>query len=175
MTLIKKQQAAHSLHIDITVEHMSYEQAVDYITQVLNNAGLQNFRISRPHHPIPGKEKGMKLQLPASLKPGKIADPLPAGSQVAGDASSSVDFSGAAVIAKPDLQDADKIASQICRFIADKRLVRLIINKGRGIQASLPCRFINYRENEQMLTVYHVDESKVYTFHLSEIDDFLLF
>jgi hypothetical protein len=63
------------------------------------------------------------------------------------------------------------IISQIQTFIKNNTLIRLSILKGKGVKLSVPCRVLNYEEATQSVTVYHVDEKKVYQYSLSEIDD----
>lgn len=66
------------------------------------------------------------------------------------------------------LQDVEK---QLRNYIEQGRLLRLRINKGKGITMSLPCRILNYDASNQLLNVYHVDEKQVYAFNLNEIED----
>jgi hypothetical protein len=61
----------------------------------------------------------------------------------------------------------------IRQYIEDNKLIRLNINKGRGVKMSIPCRVINFDAGNQLLTVYHVDEKQVYSVKINEIDDFL--
>lgn len=56
-------------------------------------------------------------------------------------------------------------------YSKDNRLIRLTANRN-GKQVSLPCRILNYDDNNHLVTVYHVDEKQVYTFNLNEIDEF---
>jgi len=56
---------------------------------------------------------------------------------------------------------------------AQNKLIRLIVNRGLGIKLSIPCRVINIDEQDQIITVYHVDEKQVYTFRLIEIEDYI--
>ncbi|XID93536.1 hypothetical protein ACF3MZ_03085 [Paenibacillaceae bacterium WGS1546] len=58
-------------------------------------------------------------------------------------------------------------------FIETSKLIRITVNKGRGIKLSLPCRVLSYDIEKQLMTVYHVDEKQVYTVGLNEIDDFV--
>lgn len=51
-------------------------------------------------------------------------------------------------------------------------LIRLTIVKGRGVKFELPCRVIAYDRTSQYLTVYQVDEKKVYSFAINEVEDF---
>ncbi|MCD9022837.1 hypothetical protein K7P76_13515 [Cohnella sp. NL03-T5] len=62
---------------------------------------------------------------------------------------------------------------RIREYIGNNKLIRLNINKGRGVKMSIPCRVINFDASNQLLTVYHVDEKQVYSFGLNEIDDFV--
>ncbi|EJW14675.1 hypothetical protein M5X00_06435 [Paenibacillus alvei] len=66
------------------------------------------------------------------------------------------------------LQDVEK---QLRNYIDQNCLLRLRINKGKGITMSLPCRILNYDASNQLLNVYHVDEKQVYAFNLNEIED----
>lgn len=66
------------------------------------------------------------------------------------------------------LQDVEK---QLRNYIDQNCLLRLRINKGKGITMSLPCRILNYDGSNQLLNVYHVDEKQVYAFNLNEIED----
>lgn len=68
---------------------------------------------------------------------------------------------------------AGPLENRLNAYIDSKRLIRLKINKGRGVKLNIPCRVLNYDTNLQLLTVYHVDEKQVYTFKLTEIDDFI--
>jgi hypothetical protein len=63
--------------------------------------------------------------------------------------------------------------SRIRQYIESNRLIRLNINKGRGVKMNIPCRVINFDVDSQVLTVYHVDEKQVYSMGLNEIDDFI--
>ena len=58
----------------------------------------------------------------------------------------------------------------IKRYSKDNKLVRVTTNL-QGKKVSLPCRILNFDESNQLISLYHVDEKKVYTFNISEIDD----
>lgn len=61
--------------------------------------------------------------------------------------------------------------SWLALYIKDNTLVRLTINR-RGDRFSIPCRILKFDNDDQTISVYHVDEKQVYTFKLNEIDDF---
>lgn len=56
-------------------------------------------------------------------------------------------------------------------YIQGNQLIRLTINR-RGERFSIPCRILKFDNEDQTISVYHVDEKQVYTFKLNEIDDF---
>ena len=69
--------------------------------------------------------------------------------------------------------DGQRQIAELIRQVTDSgSLVRLSVVKGRGVKLSLPCRILHYDEEREQLSVYHVDEKKVYAFPLNEIDDF---
>lgn len=69
-------------------------------------------------------------------------------------------------------RQSNLVLDQLDKFKADHTLIRLTVIKGKGIKLSLPCRILNIDTGTQYVTVYHVDEKKVYQFKLNEIDDF---
>ncbi|SDN23541.1 hypothetical protein SAMN04487897_102237 [Paenibacillus sp. yr247] len=70
---------------------------------------------------------------------------------------------------------AEHIIDQLEGFKTNNTLIRLTVIKGKGIKLNLPCRILNYDSSNQNVTVYHVDEKKVYLFNLNEIDDYVAF
>jgi len=67
----------------------------------------------------------------------------------------------------------DALDTRIREYIQSNRLIRVNINKGKGVKLSWPCRVVNFDPNLELLTLYHVDEKKVYSVKLNEIDDFV--
>lgn len=57
----------------------------------------------------------------------------------------------------------------------NQTLVRLSVVKDRGVKLSIPCKILHFDENLQLLTVYHVDDKKVYSLRLNEIDDLIMY
>lgn len=66
----------------------------------------------------------------------------------------------------------DALDARIRNYIKTSRLIRLTVNKAKGVKLSVPCRVVNFDPDNELLTVYHVDEKSVYSFRLNEIDDF---
>lgn len=69
-----------------------------------------------------------------------------------------------------NLAKSQAFENWIKKYIADNSLVRLLVNRN-GERLSIPCRILNFIPETYTLTVYHVDEKQVYSFHLSEIID----
>ncbi|CAM3746991.1 hypothetical protein COLU111180_06455 [Cohnella lubricantis] len=67
----------------------------------------------------------------------------------------------------------DALDSRIRGYIQSNQLIRITINKGKGVKLSWPCRVVNFDPALELLTLYHVDEKKVYTVNLNEVDDFV--
>ncbi|KIL36752.1 hypothetical protein SD71_05715 [Cohnella kolymensis] len=67
--------------------------------------------------------------------------------------------------------ESSSLENRFNAYIISKQLIRLSVNKGRGIKLNIPCRLLNYDADLELLSVYHVDEKQVYTFNLTEIDD----
>ncbi len=68
---------------------------------------------------------------------------------------------------------ASDIYNKLQLFMSGNTLVRMLINKGLGIKKNIPCRILRMDQDLQLITVYHVDEKQVYTFHLYEVEDIL--
>ncbi|MEN1985359.1 hypothetical protein [Paenibacillus hubeiensis] len=58
-------------------------------------------------------------------------------------------------------------------LIKEKRLTRIVVNNKKGKHQSIPCRILNFDRDNDMVSVYHVDEKQVYSFKTNEIDEFL--
>ncbi|GGD74452.1 hypothetical protein [Paenibacillus nasutitermitis] len=158
------EQSAYLFQVDILVEGQSNARAAERLLHLLNQCGFPDFRI----------KSGLEL--------GKLIEALEtAGGSTA--AIQDVHILETADSAKeiPDLrletaatEQVPLMIDRVRTCISDNRLIRLSVNKGFGVRLNIPCRIIKLDENNQMLTVYHVDEKQVYTFSLNEIDDFVM-
>jgi hypothetical protein len=73
----------------------------------------------------------------------------------------------------PEPAPADDLDSRIRAYIQSKKLIRVNVNRGKGVKMSMPCRVLNYDPDKELLTLYHVDEKRVYSIRLNEVDDFI--
>ncbi|MCC3377550.1 hypothetical protein [Cohnella sp. REN36] len=67
----------------------------------------------------------------------------------------------------------ETLDARIRQYIQTSKLIRVQVNKGKGVKLSMPCRVVNFDSDNELLTLYHVDEKRVYTVGLNEIDDFI--
>src|SRR5690554_3253435 len=77
-------------------------------------------------------------------------------------------------IQHPPENDNKQILDLIQLFKENGTLVRISIVKGKGVKLDMPCRILNYDAAMGNVSVYHVDEKKVYLLSLNEIDDFVV-
>lgn len=140
--------------IEVLVSGETNGIALERLLHLLNNGDIVDYRV----------KSGIRLG--AKIDQAVVA----AGTN---KEAADIDHPPAPTAPPPDQTcDNDDMESQIARFIKSNKLLRLNINKGRGIKLSIPCRIISYDSGSQQITVYHVDEKQVYSFQLNEIDDY---
>ncbi len=115
------------------------------IEQAIQAAGQQQTAV---HIPASMKSKPSPASPPPTTTPNEIPAPK--------ETSSSQE---------------DDMGSWLSMYIESSQLIRVTINR-RGERMSIPCRILKYDNDDQTISVYHVDEKQVYTFKLNEIDDF---
>ncbi|SMG54408.1 hypothetical protein [Paenibacillus aquistagni] len=76
-----------------------------------------------------------------------------------------------AVRAEHERSSSESIEIEIKKYISHRTLVRLEVNKAKGVRLSMPVRILNYDASNMLLNVYHDDEKSVYAFHLYEIEN----
>jgi hypothetical protein len=141
--------------------------ALEKLTQVLNSPNVIDYRINK------GINLGQVIDAAVKVA-SKNKEKLPLPQAL--DAVSTVkketkDQKLSAAKASSVKQDFISIIDQIGQYKENNTLVRLSIVKGKGVKMNLPCRVLNYDLASGNITVYHVDEKKVYTFQINEIED----
>lgn len=136
--------------VDILVNAKTNGSALEHLLRVLNNGDFADFRIGT------GIMLGQVIEEALKRENGP-AKPVPAGTATQ----------------KTPAPQANELETRIRHYIDTNKLIRLYVNKGRGVKLSIPCRILRFDTSGQLLTVYHVDEKQVHTFKLFEIDDFL--
>ncbi|WP_027085470.1 hypothetical protein [Cohnella panacarvi] len=152
---------AYLFQVDVMLHASSNGAALEQLLRVLNSGNFADYRIGS------GIRLGSAIE--QALAQTTQTVPIPIKEHVKSPGKEPVN-------AKPHAKEASKtnpLEIRIRHFIQSNQLIRLNINKGRGVKMSLPCRVVNYDPSNQMLTVYHVDEKQVYTVLLNEIDDFI--
>jgi hypothetical protein len=148
----------HLFTVDILIESTSNGLALEKLVHLLNSPEIKDYKIQRGIELGKIIEAALQKEAQSGPKAGK-----PANQPEAAPSASKT----------PADNETHALAEQIERFKANNTLVRLTIVKGKGVKLSVPCRILNYDAAAQLVTVYHVDEKKVYSFHLNEIDDLL--
>jgi len=167
----KSERKSYVFNVDLLLEDTSNAKALETLLKALNQSPFIDFKIQsglefgrlieqlkqeqRQKANVNVPPKLVSRQAPAA-KPAAAAAKSPAPKQAAGDSPIP-----AAVV------------ERINGYIAANQLIRLNVNKGRGVKLSVPCRIVGFDETARKITVYHVDEKKVYAFSLNEIDDFV--
>ncbi|WP_248930422.1 hypothetical protein [Paenibacillus hamazuiensis] len=129
--------------VDILIEDESNGRALETLLHHLNSAKIKDYQIKS------GIELGKAIQ--TALMEAKVAELRSAG--------------------KKESSPNAHLFAQMQKFKDNNTLVRLTIVKGMGVKLSVPCRVINFDPASENVTVYHVDEKKVYLFKVNEIDD----
>lgn len=149
--------SSYVFQVEIMIEDSHPGIALEKLLRGLNAGGYDDYRI------MSGIKLGERIQARASDS--SSATPIPIVPEPKETA--------AAPVTAEEKAAYEDVFAQIRSFMKSNKLIRLIVNRGFGITLSIPCRIINLDEAEQMITVYHVDEKQVYTFRMTEIEDFL--
>jgi len=161
--------------LEVTMLAPRYEVALDQLIRALRAGGVSDYRIlsgvsangAEPERPgWPGTELrahayGNEPAKPIASEPAKPAAPAPKSSS--GSRTKSPE--------KPRIPE--ELMERLNMYIHEGRLVRLHVNKGRGVKMDFPGRILNLDQETRNMTVYHVDEKKVYIVALNEVDDII--
>ncbi|CAG7631798.1 hypothetical protein ACFQI7_17510 [Paenibacillus allorhizosphaerae] len=159
--------------VDIMIEERSNGRALEALLHLLNSQPIEDYDIKQ------GIALGEKIDTAlqdAIMKQNQekaahiaqtTSEPQAAGSGSAGK-DGSKKSKAAVTETNPYLEIWDKLKS----FQNSGTLIRLTVIKGKGIKLSIPCRIISTDPASDNVTVYHVDEKKVYLLKINEIDDF---
>lgn len=168
-------------NVDLMIDAETNAQALEKLLRLLHSAeiadyrivsGIQAGRLIEMALADPSGHKALNIPQKLQSKPGSKPEAAQAETKQAG--AKPAEAKPAA--GKTSTQKNDEIQEALARirgYIADNKLIRLAVNKGRGVKLSVPCRILNIDESNLTVTIYHVDEKMVYTFGLNEIDDFV--
>jgi mannose/fructose-specific phosphotransferase system component IIA len=154
--------------VDVLIKGRTNGHALEVLTHLLNEEQVTDYRI------IKGINLGQIITANLEKPKEKITQPK---SGAIADHKSHIttvkkESKAENKSAEPKISKQNQIITQqIEKFKEDKSLVRISINKGKGVNLSIPCRILNFDWTTGNITAYHVDEKKVYSIDLSEIDD----
>ncbi|MBB3108315.1 hypothetical protein FHS18_000343 [Paenibacillus phyllosphaerae] len=164
-------QTAFLFNVDIMVEGETNAVAMERLLHILNQAHFHDFKIKS------GVNLGLRIQELSQL--GQRLQQLEqrfAANQSAQQAAPPAPPAKPATTTKAAVMPTTYtfFTDRMEKVIAEKRLIRLKVNRGAGVMLSIPCRVLSFDEEKQTTTVYHVDEKQVYTFKWTEIEDFIV-
>lgn len=166
--------------VDILVQADTNGEALERLLHVLNGGDFADFRVGS------GIQLGQVIEdalaksnakapasPPAAADKAKVAAAVAKAKDAVAKAKSAPGDAAAAPKAPSAVPQPDDLEKRIRQYIENNKLIRLNVNKGRGVKLSIPCRVISFDAANQLMTVYHVDEKQVHSFKLFEIDDFV--
>jgi hypothetical protein len=161
-------------NVDIMIEEDTNGRALEKLLQLLNSSSVEDYQVKQ------GIELGKKIEVAlkqailkdkgTSSAPDAAKQPKEAPrTESPGKPQGKAQESGAQA-AKDDPHRV--IWEQLQQLKESNKLIRLTVVKGKGVKLSIPCRILSTDPSVGNVTVYHVDEKKVYLFKINEIDDF---
>jgi len=159
----------HLFNVDIFIEAASNGLALEKLIQLLNSLDIKDYQIKS------GVTLGKVIE--ANLEAyGAAQTPiqLPDTSRKQTEAAPAKKETAKKPAAAPPQAPDETMGKVLEQFKLNNTLIRLTVVKGKGVRLNMPCRILNFDAAAQNVTVYHVDEKKVYLFKINEIEDFSL-
>ncbi|MFD2117107.1 hypothetical protein ACFSTH_12155 [Paenibacillus yanchengensis] len=142
--------------LEVMLSDTHHTTALEQLIKKLNEANFADYRIES------GIQLGVLMEQTKQLNPDIVPVPITSlEEKIVPNGNYS------------EITEPSNIFTKVNRYMNDNTLIRLVLNKGLGIKKSIPCRVLRMDEELQLITVYHVDEKQVYTFHLYEIEDII--
>ena len=180
LELNNKVPSSYLFQVEIMVNAPTNGDALEKLLHVLNAGNFADYRIKSGIEL--GKAIEASLQNTSPPQPQKLVPPPPDKAKI----TAALAKAKAAMMKTPTTSESpskkqtdsnaalsDELQQRIRSYIDTNKLIRLIVNKGRGVKLSIPCRIVGFDPDLQLLTVYHVDEKQVHSLKLFEIDDFI--
>jgi hypothetical protein len=173
----------HLFRVEIMVEEPTHTMALAALLQILNHPKVDDFRIlegmqfGKTIEKTVNESKGQSFAIPPNQAvsnknaiAGQNASPKDSGKAKSPPTAKNAAEAASASKAK----DTAINLTQLMELKESGTLVRIVVVKGKGVKLSIPCRILNFDPDGQQLTIYHVDEKKVYSFTLNEIEDIVM-
>lgn len=153
-----EKKVGHLFNVEVLIEETSNREAFEKLVKLFNSELVANYKVN----------SGIQL--------GKIIDATIEENQkeLTFQKEEKIQQEKKALAQQKPENDNKQILHLINHFKENGTLVRLSIIKGRGIKLNIPCRILNHDSETDNVSVYHVDEKKVYLLRLNEIDDFVV-
>jgi hypothetical protein len=167
----KNDTKAHLFTIEVLMEATTNGLALENLLRILNTEAVKDYKVKS------GMELGklIDLNIRESLKqalPQRKDIESKKEPELKKETETKSKNQTAPVTGNQDI--SAKLIEQLDSFKNNNVLIRLTVVKGKGVKLSIPCRILNYDNDTQNVSVYHVDEKTVYLFKLNEIDDFVI-
>ncbi|MFD2671404.1 SPOR domain-containing protein [Marinicrinis sediminis] len=171
--MTQKSDSSFLFTVELLLNSPSQAKAVAEIARLLADEQVKDYKI------VSGSEVGKWIdQIKQSMESVPSSKPKPAATSPASASKPEVKpaspKSTAAVKSETASNSDQKIIELLGHFKDTNTLVRLSVIKGKGVKLSIPCRILNFDESSQNVSIYHVDEKKVYLIKMNEIDDFIV-
>ncbi|MEK8126846.1 hypothetical protein WMW72_02885 [Paenibacillus filicis] len=166
----KNPRKKYLFKVDILIEEETNGRALEALLHVLNSNTIEDYQIKE------GIELGKQIE--KSLKETILQRQMKAAGSVTTvkkeikPVIQPIQQSAASDGLQASYDQHRHIWDEMKKFQTDNTLIRLSIIKPQGVKLSMPCRIINIDPASGNLSVYHVDEKKVYLFKINEIDDY---
>ncbi|MDF2713105.1 MAG: hypothetical protein K0R28_30 [Paenibacillus sp.] len=171
----------HLFRVEIMVEESNQTMALSALLQILNHPMVNDFRIAEGIQFGKAIEKTVSegTAQPFAIPPNRtVSNKNAAAGQSApskeGGKPKSPKQTPEANPASAPAETGTLNLENLTQLKESGTLVRIVVVKGKGVKLSLPCRILNFDPEGQQLTIYHVDEKKVYSFTLNEIEDIIM-
>lgn len=161
-----QQKQGHLFNIDILIEGRTNGIALEKLLQLMNHNHVVDYKINNGI--------GLGKIIEATIENNQKKLSAPKVSKILDVPKIPIEKKTSTPKAQKPENDNQQIIDLIQYFKKNGTLVRLSVIKGKGVRLSMPCRIINYDTEMGAISVYHVDEKKVYMINLNEIDDFIV-
>lgn len=150
----------HLFTVEILIEESNNGLATEKLLHILNQAQIKDYRI------INGMTIGNQIEAALKANVSKAVAKTAAKQQSTPPKTNIVDTTNESIPTK------QAMVQQFNSFKDKSSLVRFTLLKGKGIKLSIPCRVLNVDPDAETVSLYHVDEKKVYLVKLNEIEQY---
>ncbi len=159
----------HLITLELLVEASSEKEAMHKVSSIMNHDDVADYTITS------GAEVGLLVKQAKEALQKAPVKPVASSVQAATVKKPQQQVKSTPNKSNPTIPNNNQQITELIQHFRDNNmLVRLSVLKGKGVRLSIPCRILNFDESTGLISVYHVDEKRVYTVHVNEIDDFAI-